>query len=598
MKGKTKEVWVFITDKLFAKVFASWFATAAVFLCFAGTASPSENSVISAPYAVLFIFAAAFVFSALCRLNSAKKGKCVPEAALCLSLLAFSCVLLSRINSMYVYIPLAVFFVLAARHYSAKRTVVPDGDMSKKMSVAFVCISAVILAHFALVISIMRYKTYSSPNYDFGIFCNMYYNMKKSFKPVSTCERDGLLSHFAVHMSPALYIFLPIYLIFPYPMTVAVCQVIAVYSGIIPFLGICKKYGVTNRALVFFTVIYASSPVLAGGCTFDFHENCLLVPFLMWMFYFYEKQKTAPMFIFAVLTLLVKEDAFVYVCVFAAFIIVSKKDYLKGFIMAVGSVAYFVFACSLLQKYGTGIMSDRFGTMIAGDEGLLGIIKTVLFNPGYSVGQILSDGEEGAGKLMYVLELFMPLAFLPFMTKKSSRLILILPIFLNLFTAYKYQYNIFFQYSFGIGACLLYLSVINAAETDGKKTERVSAVSAALSLMLFCMLIVPQCARYIDIYSENKETYRLMDEALEEIPEENSVCASAFLLPKLSSRSEIYELYYHGECDTDYLIIDIRPGYAEESLALAEKWENAGYVRVREEENALIILESPELFAE
>lgn len=598
MKAKMKEVGAFITDKLFAKAFASWFLTAAAFMCCSDTVSPLYNAVISAAYVVLFIFTAAFVFIALCCLNNSKKGKCVPEAALCLSLLAFSCVLLSRTDSMYVYIPLAVFFVLAVRHYSAKRTIAPTGDMSKKLCVVFVCASAVILAHFALVISVMRYKTYAAPNYDFGIFCNMYYNMRKSFKPVSTCERDMLLSHFAVHMSPALYIFLPVYLVFPYPMTVAVCQVIAVYSGIIPFLLICRKYGADNRTLVFLTVVYAASPVLAGGCTFDFHENCLLVPFLMWMFYFYEKKKTVPMAIFAVLTLLVKEDAFIYICVFAAFIIVSKKDYLKGVIMAVAAVAYFIFACSLLQKYGTGIMSGRFDTMIAGDEGLLGIIKTVLFNPGWSVRQILDDGEDGAGKLMYVLELFMPLAFMPFMTKKSSRLILVLPIFLNLFTAYKYQYNIFFQYSFGICAFLLYLSVMNAAEMKDAKKHSVSAVSAALSLMLLSMLITPKYFEYIGRYIENRETYELMDEILEDVPEDKSVCASAFLLPKLSSRSEIYEVYYHDECDTDYLIIDIRPGYAEESLELAEKWEDAGYIRVREEKDILIILESPELIAE
>ena len=55
----------------------------------------------------------------------------------------------------------------------------------------------------------MRQAAYCTPNFDFGIFCNMFHNMRKTLLPLVTCERDKLLSHFAVHISPIYYLLLP-----------------------------------------------------------------------------------------------------------------------------------------------------------------------------------------------------------------------------------------------------------------------------------------------------------------------------------------------------------------------------------------------------
>ena len=43
-------------------------------------------------------------------------------------------------------------------------------------------------------ITCLRYKTFSSPNFDFGLFTNMFYNMAEHGVPNVTSERDMLLS--------------------------------------------------------------------------------------------------------------------------------------------------------------------------------------------------------------------------------------------------------------------------------------------------------------------------------------------------------------------------------------------------------------------
>ena len=78
-----------------------------------------------------------------------------------------------------------------------------------------------LMGAFIAVFTIYRHKVYGSMAFDFGIFVQMYHNMAESFAPVTTCERDKLLSHFAVHFSPIYYTLLPFYYIFPTPYTPA-----------------------------------------------------------------------------------------------------------------------------------------------------------------------------------------------------------------------------------------------------------------------------------------------------------------------------------------------------------------------------------------
>ena len=58
---------------------------------------------------------------------------------------------------------------------------------------------------FVGVICCLYYQNHWTSCFDFGIFSQMFYYMKESGLPLVTCERDRLLSHFAVHFSPIYY---------------------------------------------------------------------------------------------------------------------------------------------------------------------------------------------------------------------------------------------------------------------------------------------------------------------------------------------------------------------------------------------------------
>jgi len=107
---------------------------------------------------------------------------------------------------------------------------------------AVICAAAAFFVFISLW-GIFRYLTFSCPTYDMGLFSQMFYNMKETGLPLTTLERDALLSHFKVHLSPIYYLMLPFYCIFPHPLTLQVLQAAVMASALIPLRLICKKRG-------------------------------------------------------------------------------------------------------------------------------------------------------------------------------------------------------------------------------------------------------------------------------------------------------------------------------------------------------------------
>lgn len=169
-----------------------------------------------------------------------------------------------------------------------------------------------------------RVYSFSTPTFDFGIFCQMFYNMKESGLPMTTMERDGLLSHFAVHVSPIYYALLPFYWLAPTPATLQVLQAAVITSAVIPLWKIGKYHNLTGAQQTLICAVFLLYPAYSGGTSYDIHENCFLTPLLLWLFYGIDRKNTAITATAAILTLMVKEDATVYVAVIALWLIVKR----------------------------------------------------------------------------------------------------------------------------------------------------------------------------------------------------------------------------------------------------------------------------------
>lgn len=508
------------------------------------------------------------------------------EWCLLISAVLFSCKLVAdapKGNEYQLFAAVLISLAVIIVYLSGKGLfdIIPK-DFDGKIKWGAVAAVSIAVCAFVAAIGVYRYLTFSSPNYDFGIWCNMFHNMKESGLPNTTCERDMLLSHFAVHFSPIYYLMLPVYFVFPYPETLQILQAVVLYSGVIPLCVIAKHKGLSSRTTSVLAAIYAFYPAIAAGTFYDLHENCFLVPLLLWVFCFFEKEKYIPMGVFAVLTLLVKEDAFVYLLVFAVYAFFLKGKKKISLAIAFFAVVYFAAVSGLMKEYGMGVMSGRYENLIyEGNGGLVEVFKNIILNPGYFLTQLFVSKNGDNSKILYLFQLLVPLALIPVATRRISRYILVLPVLINIMTMYQYQPNIKFQYSFGITAFLFYLTALNLSELGSKAKRTMLPIALVASLLMFVLVAGTTYSTYSDRYEKNRVTYQQMEETLEnELPDDVSVVCSTMLLPHIADRSEVYEVKYHKEngkykTDTDYAVFDMR--YKEESESAVKYFCNNGY---------------------
>lgn len=433
-------------------------------------------------------------------------------------------------------------------------------------------------------LTVLRYKSNLSSTYDFGIFSQMFYYMDQTWQPLTTCERDGLLSHFAVHVSPVFYTLLPLYKIVPSPATLLVLQAFLVISGILPLCLICKRSGLSNLATLVWGLIYCTYPALAGGCFYDFHENKFLTVLILWTMYLIEIKRYHIMMIFSLLILFVKEDAPVYAACIGLYLAFGKKEYRWGAGLFLLSCAYFCFVIWYLNTYGNGAMVNRFDNFISDKElGLISIFKTLLVNPAYVLTQIAAKD-----KIIFFLQMALPLGLLPFLSRRWTQWILLIPFLLiNLMSNYTYQHSIYFQYTYGSAAFLFYLSVTNYKELKAENKSILLPSALIGSVLIFYTALEPKMI-YLETYAKQRDIIMEADRLLEEIPQDASVKSTTLFVPKLSAREEIYLI--SSEHETEYVVIDLRSGHEKYAAEMILDFSQAGYSTVDKIDGYLIIM--------
>lgn len=442
------------------------------------------------------------------------------------------------------------------------------------------------LSVFALISlwGISRVFSFATPTYDFGLFAQMFHSLKTSGLPMTTLERDGLLSHFRVHVSPVYYLMLPFYLLVPHPITLQILQAAVLVSSVIPLRLIGKQHGLTGWQRLLLCVALLFYPALAGGASYDLHENCFLTPLVLWLFYGIDRKSCWGTLLTALLILSVKEDAAIYVAVIGLWLLirailqVDRRNAVMGIVLFTLSIGWFVTVTDYLTTIGDGVMTNRYQNFMGeGNESLLSVVIFVICHPMKAFFECVD-----AQKLTYIGLTLIPLLGLPLLTRRYERYLLLIPyLLINLMPDYVYQHSIFFQYSFGSLACLFYLTVVNLADLRSRLRLPALLCTVTVSVMLFSTNILPRAMNYTSRYLENREEYAQISELLDTVPENATVTAGTFMTTYLSSRDVLYDLGYANRkhlLDSEYVVIDLT--HEGDFSPYATGNRNNGYARL------------------
>ena len=456
---------------------------------------------------------------------------------------------------------------------------------------------------FVSVWTVCRVLSFCAPTYDFTIFAQMFHNMKETGLPMTTVERDGPLSHFAVHVSPIYYLMLPFYCIAPYPATLQVLQAAVLASAFIPLWKLGRHHGLAPWARFLLCLALALYPAYSGGAGYDIHENAFLTPLILWLFWALDRRSIPVTVIAAMLTCMVKEDAPVYVAIIALWQMVQgllytnkRWNFTTGLCLLAGSIAYFLAVTGYLAQSGDGVMTYRYRNfMYDGSDSLFTVIKATLLCPMKAVYECV-DPE----KLQFIGLTMGVLLGLPLMTRRYERYILLIPyILVNLMSDYQYQHSIFFQYTYGATACLFYLALVNLSELKFDK-RYVLGVMIIVAGLCFWLNIVPKAMtypRYCQVYAE---TYAQRREALALVPDDASVAATTFYTAPLWDREILYDVKYADTAhvlECEYVVLNPKETTSYKKYGDAETFinllEENGYTLLAELEGQVEIYHSP-----
>lgn len=488
-----------------------------------------------------------------------------------------------------------IFFMLLTRGLQLK--------FGKKLQTVFA--SIIIIGTFAAVVSVFsiymvyRTKTLCSPTYDFGIFSQMFYNMKNGNGMLTTLERDMTLSHLSIHVSPIYYLMLPFYALFPTPETLQVLQVLIAALGVVPLVLIAKELKLSKVITTLTAVIYLTYPAIIMSSYYDLHENCFLGPLILFTFYFGYKNKYLLALLFSILVFLVKEDSVIYVVTLGLYFLfdslkyysdskVKKGKMLLGTSMIVLGVVYFLVIVGWLNAQGTGAMFYRYENLNSyEDMGLIGVILGLFQSPTYLLATLFSPE-----KISVIIVLLVCVGFIPFWSKSPQNYILLIPLLvINFASSYVYQHVLGFQYFYGTSS-LLILFMLLAMKEHVNTSFKVSWITGNDVVSLFLLIAVAFSLAFgiksitdrkydYQRYQENPEMYESIKETLLSIPADKKIAATAYLNVYLSNRETLYDVEYHlferDEEPLDYVLLDKR---TSESLLedMIETVESFGYV--------------------
>ena len=418
---------------------------------------------------------------------------------------------------------------------------------------------------------VYRTKAILTPTYDFGLFTQMFYNMSHFNGMVTTLERSVLMTHMAVHVSPIYYLILPVFMIFPYPETLQVVQVLIVACGLIPLYLIAKKFKFSTLVTGLVMVIYIFHPALISSSFFDLHENCFLAPLLLFVLYFVITQNSLGLMISATLTMLVKEDASIYL-IFIGFYTIfghgstisdpneKKLNLQYGISMIVFSTLYFLIVTTLLEQTGTGAMFWRYNNLNAHSElGAIGIIISLFQDPSYLLATMFTPD-----RMYYLLVILFMMGMLPLLSKTLANYFLVAPmVIFNFAATYLYQYQFGYQYYYGTTVLMIFMVVLvikdKIKEEEHvqvfKKKSAIWFVTPLIMLVIFGISYLGLKAENYDDYFRYQEMNDSMKETLTSIPQDKKVLATIHLTTYLADREVLYDIQFY-EIDTSDIVLD------------------------------------------
>ena len=414
--------------------------------------------------------------------------------------------------------------------------------------------------------------------YDLGIYDSLVWNMMHggSFFKAPPWAGPGR-SHFGNHTEFFGYVILPFYALRPNAGTLLLIQAVLLGSAAVPLYKLACKH-IDPWPACILAQSYLLYPALHGENLFEFHFLPLGPFVLWWAWYFLESRRDGWAALFVLLTLAVREDVTTWIAVLGAYFLLSGRRPKAGLLLAVvGTACCFTLKFVAMPYVGGGeSFTDIYKDLIPpGGKGFGSVVLTVLGNPAFTMSTLAETN-----KLIYMLQMLLPLAFLPL--RRPIGLLLCIPgfFFTILSTQYGPLVSIYFQYSahwiaFLFPAVALGIESLNARTAAGPRWPGPTVKPEWAALAALVCLTLPVSYQWGAVFQQHnswggpikfvfgldaqaKTRHQAAEKLVRLLPPQAKVSASGFVTPYVSNRPNAYNMT-QGIFDADYIFFPSEP---------------------------------------
>jgi uncharacterized membrane protein len=421
---------------------------------------------------------------------------------------------------------------------------------------------------FGISIALLLNRYYSFyASYDQGIFNQVYWNSShgRFFQSSLSSALSTNVIHqgawpevmyhrLGQHFTPALMIWLPIYALFPSPVTLSVLHLTLITLGGLMLYVLALRHVDRPLAGAIAATYYGANAVV-GPTWGNFHDICQLPLFVFVALWAMETRRWWLYWLMAIAIVMVREDAGVSLFGIGAYLIVSRRHPGKGIATCVLAFGYMLVLTNVFMPFFSAdiserFMMERFGQYATGDEATtIEIIWGILSNPFRLISELLTPFDR---TIAYLLGQGLPLMFVPF-ASIASWTIAGVPLFKLLIAKGDSVLVINIRYAMTIvpglfyGAILWWSSHQDQFKRRGVRRLWVGCVTLSL---LFTVTSNPNRTLYFLIPDsfeprvhvglvQQWQHARAVHSVIDRVPDEASVAATTYIIPHLSSRREI-----------------------------------------------------------
>ena len=447
--------------------------------------------------------------------------------------------------------------------HSKRKSKVKGGVRKKDRSVQFFMLWGMIIVYIIgfSYLSIRRYESYQAGAYDLGTMIQVIWNTSKGWILHDSINMGYPMTRFwMAHWELIFIIIAFIYKIFAHPYTILILQTAVVALGALPLYWLGKNIIHDKSAAVTFSFAYLMYPAMQNANLADVHGVTFAAPLLIFTFYYLVKKNTRLFYLFALLSLMCREDSALILGMMGIYSFVVLKEKKHGAIVAAISAIWFL-TWFFRLKLRTIIGLPEFDIM-AGADTHWSHLGQLSHDPLY-----LFKFWAKKYNILYFVYIFVPVMFLSFLEWRI--LLIALPIFaINLLSSYYYTHEVEHYYSATITPFVFISAIYGMAKLyeffrrklihrykERAIRENVLSIAATLITVAAVVFFFLKSNVMEFVHWNKTEHHYFIDEAIKLIPQESSLTAEAKLIPKAAHRHELY-VFNDNVGDVDYVLWD------------------------------------------